>query len=245
MATSSPRYVGVASSLMTNLGKGINEYQNLRSFSGKSESKFVPLLEKEIKFETKLQAEALADKDSQTIKYEKEIKTQYTFHEQTGSSIVKLVKSTGSEKIEVIFDCQDMEEVDEEYTDDMDDEELKMKDEPDMESDDEESGGRLALKFHVSITKGDSKLVFSCSTSEGLKIQNIKHLPVDKEITDATLYSGPIFDELEPDLQHAFYEFLDDRKIDENFADFLFTYAEEKENAEYFTFLKNTLKFVK
>lgn len=58
-------------------------------------------------------------------------------------------------------------------------------------------------------------------------------------------FGGPSFANLEESVQRDFHDFLADRGINEDFADFLQQYLEFKEQKEYKIWLKNVSKFLK
>ena len=57
------------------------------------------------------------------------------------------------------------------------------------------------------------------------------------------MYGGPVFDQLEDTLKDAFYEFLGDRKIDNDLAFFVLAYSRDKEQREYMHWLSNVIRF--
>ena len=59
------------------------------------------------------------------------------------------------------------------------------------------------------------------------------------------VYFGPNFIDLEFDLQEQFYQYLADRHIDDDLAQFITQYADLKEQKEYLAFLQCADKFIK
>ena len=57
-------------------------------------------------------------------------------------------------------------------------------------------------------------------------------------------YGGPVFDQLEESLQDAFYDYLEDRGINDDMCFFVLTYSGHKEQQEYKYWLNNLLQFV-
>jgi len=58
-------------------------------------------------------------------------------------------------------------------------------------------------------------------------------------------YSGPIFEELDGELQNGLNTYLADHGVDETVASFITMYADFKEQQEYTHWLTNVANFVK
>lgn len=146
-----------------------------------------------------------------------------------------------NESIEIIFDCQD--EADGDDSDDVDEEEEPAEEEK-SDEEVEESAGLSGINFKAIITKpSGEKIVLQCAAFETIKVNGVRHISADKEMKDTTLYSGPVFDYLDDELQDAFYSYLSDRKIDDDLAHFITTYATEKEQNEYAHWLRQLAAF--
>lgn len=147
-----------------------------------------------------------------------------------------------NESIEIIFDCQDEADPDDDETaEDNDDEEEK--EEEDEEAGEDSTVG-AGINFKAIITKpSGEKIVVQCAAFETIKIDGVRYIAADKETKDTTLYSGPVFDYLDDDLQNAFYSYLSDRKIDDDLAHFINDYAREKEQNEYAIWLRQLAAF--
>lgn len=140
---------------------------------------------------------------------------------------MRLTRTFQNETIEVVFDCQDaadpMESPDEEEEDESDEE---------------------GIHFKIIITKPDSdKMILDCTAYDQVVIDAVRYVPPGKTETDTTLYNGPTFDHLDAELQDAFYSYLVDRKIDEEFAVFIVNYARDKEQNEYAFWLRQLSHF--
>ena len=85
--------------------------------------------------------------------------------------------------------------------------------------------------------------MIGCTASDVLMINSVEILPNGKEKTDA-LYGGPVFDQLEEGVQKSFYEYLAERKIDDDLSYFVLSYSRDKEQREYVHWLKSVLSFV-
>lgn len=57
-------------------------------------------------------------------------------------------------------------------------------------------------------------------------------------------YRGPDFDDLDMAVQNAFYNYLDDRGINDDFSARIAEFCEAKEQTEYTRWLKNVRDFV-
>jgi complement component 1 Q subcomponent-binding protein, mitochondrial len=144
-----------------------------------------------------------------------------------------------NESIEIIFDCQDEADPDEE------------EEEPEENEDDEGSDAEAqdtavgaGINFKAIITKpSGEKVVIQCAAFENIKVDGVRYIAADKEVKDTTLYSGPVFDYLDDELQDAFYSYLSDRKIDDDLAHFITSYAVEKEQNEYAIWLRQLAAF--
>ena len=89
----------------------------------------------------------------------------------------------------------------------------------------------------------ESLVVIQCAAFETIKVNRVRYIAADKEQKDTTLYSGPVFDYLDDELQDAFYSYLSDRKIDDDLAHFITSYAVEKEQNEYAIWLRQLANF--
>ncbi|KAF4322721.1 hypothetical protein BBO99_00003000 [Phytophthora kernoviae] len=87
---------------------------------------------------------------------------------------------------------------------------------------------------------------FDCVASSNLTVERVRYLKdFAKDAEDETLYFGPNFIDLELDVQEKFYEYLADRKIDDELAQFINQFADLKEQREYLAFLQDAATFVK
>ncbi|RLN65266.1 hypothetical protein BBJ29_005228 [Phytophthora kernoviae] len=87
---------------------------------------------------------------------------------------------------------------------------------------------------------------FDCVASSNLTVERVRYLKdFAKDAEDETLYFGPNFIDLELDVQNKFYEYLADRKIDDELAQFINQFADLKEQREYLAFLQDAATFVK
>lgn len=102
-------------------------------------------------------------------------------------------------------------------------------DEDDGEGGAGEEGEPNDVNFNVTVTKGGSALVFEC-TSDGsyVDIRHVSLEPADGSSTGSsagldedTAFSGPVFGELDDELQNGFRAFLAARGIDDALGEYL------------------------
>jgi len=108
----------------------------------------------------------------------------------------------------------------------------------------------------ITITKPNSKaIVIRASAEDGsFEIETISFLPKEslldaqslKEASEAnSLYAGPSVSDLDPELQQMLQQYLEERGIDEELAEFLPEYVDFKEQKEYVKWLEDLENFVK
>jgi complement component 1 Q subcomponent-binding protein len=168
-------------------------------------------------------------------------------------------------RISVIFSISDANSiVEEEEFDELEGEEVKIekenkeeteavKEQVEEEGDDDESFPVRALVRIEKKGKGD--LLLSTIAQDGyLHIQGVRYFKegqadledLSKDIGEQRqdLYMGPVFDELDEDLQVTFSKYLEERGIDTALATFLPDYIDYKEQKEYVNWLKDVNDFV-
>lgn len=173
--------------------------------------------------------------------------------------------------ISVVFSISDINNTVEEFEEE--DEELDLKDAPQVDLDDdmkeieekkeqvEEEEEEEDVSFPVRATvlvekKGKGSLVLSTVAQDGyLHIDAVRYFKegqLDKdqivkgEIGEQRqdLYMGPVYEELDEDLQQTFCKYLEERGIDTALATFLPDYVDYKEQKEYVNWLKDVNDFV-
>uniref|UniRef100_A0A7R9YEN0 Mitochondrial glycoprotein n=1 Tax=Pinguiococcus pyrenoidosus TaxID=172671 RepID=A0A7R9YEN0_9STRA len=171
----------------------------------------------------------------------RDIVTQHMgISEEAGSNLVTLKmdfdSAAGPEKVKVFFNVQ-------EYTNEED-----LIDEPVPEE--EDSAGNI-YPFEVRVARGGRVMRFYCQanaqqfTVENVVVSKGDDIDADFDEKDAYQYQGPSFDDLEPDLQTAFIEFLNERYVDDTLACFIASYADYKEQQNYLQWLQDAEEFVK
>lgn len=77
---------------------------------------------------------------------------------------------------------------------------------------------------------------------QGQMIQDVTSVDVGEQRQD--LYMGPVYDELDEQIQTTFTRYLEERGIDTALATFLPDYVDYKEQKEYVNWLKDVNDFV-
>ncbi len=158
-----------------------------------------------------------------------------------GSGIVKLVSQHKNETIEVTFDCQGDVEIEPNFNEEGDNDEGEEGGDDDEEQNDDFED-RTGVAFTVTVTKGDQKIEFSCVASDSFTIENVQYLGTESS-DSKEVYGGPHFSELEDLLQQSFYQYLEERHIDEDMSFFVLSYANAKEHREYLNWLHKLSAF--
>ncbi|CAO3607109.1 unnamed protein product [Mucor hiemalis] len=245
---------------------------HIRSFSlttpcfsnGEVDSELVHQLEEEMQFEE-------SDEKNEVPAFVKEFLDSNLFkiEDNVGSDKVTLTRTFGNENISVVFSISDINNTVEEFEEE--DEELNLKDAPKDESDDdikeieekkeeveeEEEEASFPVRATVLVQKeGKGCLVLNTVAQDGyLHIDAVRYFKegqLDKdeivkgEIGEQRqdLYMGPVYEELDEDLQQTFCKYLEERGIDTALATFLPDYVDYKEQKEYVNWLKDVNDFV-
>jgi len=122
-----------------------------------------------------------------------------------------------------------------------------------QEPDDEDrapDGAAPSVEFEVTVGAADKKgprLVFECLAEDeaGVQIDAVSYYPAGADDSDDSLYDGPKFDELDPQLQAAFYTYLESKGVDEELGKNINALATAKETLEYVTWLQRVEALVK
>jgi complement component 1 Q subcomponent-binding protein len=194
------------------------------------------------------------EKESDFSEIRRDVAEHFTIDDQEGTGEVRLTAQHGGggEQITISFHCQDLHRI--ERNDwEIHEDEVEDDSELDMDDDDEFQD---ATNFKVEVKKGSSSLVFTCFAFDTVNIEAIRHQtgvsssPTSKSrsLLGSTIlgefYEGPIFEELDSDLQDSFYDYLAERHIDDNLAVFIQMYGEYKEQKEFTEWLRSVGKFV-
>jgi Mitochondrial glycoprotein len=148
----------------------------------------------------------------------------WSLHTDTASTVMKLTKEAGGEKIEVSINTVEQDDT---Y----------------VGEDAEEEEPDYSINFRVDCTKGGHTLRYTCSYVENDEsppgIEHVAMIPkggytMEQQITK---YEGPTFAELDEGLQAAFAEHLAGLGIDANFGQYLCRLVYDKEQADYVSWL--------
>eukprot|EP00879_Flechtneria_rotunda_P002466 GHRR01002663.1.p1 GENE.GHRR01002663.1~~GHRR01002663.1.p1 ORF type:complete len:254 (+),score=64.25 GHRR01002663.1:101-862(+) len=155
----------------------------------------------------------------------------FTLQSTPGDTAVSLTRDYNGEKISV--DCS-----------------VNMQDSlavPFSEEDEESEGDTDDVNdvtFNVTVAKGDKALVFEC-LSDGTYM-DIRHVSLEpaEGLDSETAYTGPVFAELDSELQDAFREYIAERGINEDMGEYLRHLMYDKEQQEYMRWLESVKGFV-
>ncbi|KAF6263770.1 mitochondrial glycoprotein [Scenedesmus sp. NREL 46B-D3] len=114
-------------------------------------------------------------------------------------------------------------------------------DEEEEEDDDDEAAD---VQFNVTVTKADKALVFEC-VSDGtyLDIRHVSLEPAEGNDSE-TVFTGPVFSELDNELQEAFRRYVAERGINEDMGEYLRHLMFDKEQEEYVHWLEGVKTFL-
>ncbi|KAI8382284.1 mitochondrial glycoprotein [Blakeslea trispora] len=239
--------------------------QTFRSFSGAIprlssgtvDPDLAHLLEEELQFEKPEEDEVPA--------FIKEFLEHNSFHidDRLGHDKVTLTRLYGNEKIHVVFSISDINNIVEEtQQDDTPSEEAKIEEgefveKSEKKDEQEDEATSFPVRATVAIEKKDKGcLVFNTVAHDGyLEINAVRHFKEGQaKLEDMSadsigeqrqdLYMGPVYEELEEELQTTFSRYLEERGIDTALATFLPDYIDYKEQQEYVHWLRNVNDFV-
>jgi len=101
----------------------------------------------------------------------------------------------------------------------------------------------IGIKFSVIISKGSEQVIVEAVAADQMIIKNVQFIPSGKKADDSSLYTGPVFDNLDESVQDAVYAYLEERGIDENLNTFVLSHSRQKEQKEYVNWLHKLLDF--
>ncbi|KAK4517971.1 uncharacterized protein ATC70_001320 [Mucor velutinosus] len=238
-----------------------------RSSSGDVDPDLVHLLDEELQFEkTETETPAFIKEFLDT--------NLFQIEDRVGHDKVTLTRTFGNEKINVIFSISDINNTVEEFTEEdlQDGQKIITKDTTDIADEKEATAGEeevtaikdqdlddvsFPVRATVIIEKQDrGSLVLNTVAQDGyLHIDAVRYFkqgqiqPQDMATVDIgeqrqDLYMGPVFDELDEQIQTTFSRYLEERGIDTALATFLPDYVDYKEQKEYVNWLKDVNDFV-
>jgi hypothetical protein len=103
----------------------------------------------------------------------------------------------------------------------------------------------VGVLFTAQVVKGDQSLVFECkSDGSYLSIMHVALEPANGEMEESA-YTGPVFDELDDELQRQFQVYLEERGVGPELGGYLLRLVHDKEEREYHFWLEKTAAFLK
>jgi hypothetical protein len=158
----------------------------------------------------------------------------FTLTEMQGDTLMTLTRAYGSNET-VSVDVMIQDDVNQ--------------DEP-VAFEDEETGEidiDVSVDFIVTVTKTGSKqeLVFECSSDGSfMEIQRVSLEPEDEDELEEGMYTGPVLDELDDEVQEALYAYLEERGITPDLGEYLLHLIHDKEQREYMDWLDKMTSFL-
>ena len=151
----------------------------------------------------------------------------FTLTETRGDTLLTLTRQFGAETINVDVMVNDQPE-----------------EEP-FESDEGVLDVDVGVVFTVQVVKGEKSLVFECkSDGSYLSITHVAIEPTTGQMEDSA-YLGPVFDELDDELQRQFQVYLEERGIGPDLGGYLLRLVHDKEQREYVDWLQEAAVLVK
>lgn len=103
----------------------------------------------------------------------------------------------------------------------------------------------VGVVFTVAVTKGGQSLVFECkSDGQYLEVLHASLEPAEGEVEDSA-YTGPVYEELDEELQAKFAEYLAERGITPELGAYLLPLVHDKEQREYMNWLEGVESFIR
>jgi complement component 1 Q subcomponent-binding protein len=178
----------------------------------------------------------------------------FELHETKGDAEMTLTRKFGendAEEVTVTFIAQE----DPYEEDDFDDEDFDIEDDAEAASEEDDLDGldddedAIAISFNVVVSKADGSayLDFDCLTDgEIIEIRHVGFEAFDEENPMiGTTYTGPNFEDLEESVQDKFHDYLEERGINADLANYIIEAHLDKEQREYTSWLERVAHFVK
>ncbi|PSC74310.1 mitochondrial glyco [Micractinium conductrix] len=151
----------------------------------------------------------------------------FTLTETKGDTLLTLSKQHGQETVEVdvLVNEQPGEEL--------------------VEGENGELDADVGVVFTATVTKGDKSLVFECkSDGQYFAVQHVALEPAGDDIEESA-YTGPVYDELDEELQGQLERYLAERGVNAELGGFLLPLVHDKEEREYIHWLEGVESFVR
>lgn len=161
--------------------------------------------------------------------------TGWKLEETAGDTHITLTKQHNDETIQVDVMVNSQPDVDEGGSPFAEDGELE----------DEEGDVDVGVLFNVSVTKGDKALVFECKSDGAyFDVEHCSLEPAKDDDVDESKYTGPVYPELDEELQNAFRAYLAERGIDAGLGAHVLQLVHDKEQREYMAWLGQVKSFI-
>lgn len=151
----------------------------------------------------------------------------FTLTETRGDTLMTLSRQFGSETINV---------------------DVMVNDQPEEEPFESEEGVLdvdVGVVFTAEVVKGDQSFVFECkSDGSYLSILHVAIEPANEDVEDSA-YTGPVYDELDEEVQRQFQVFLEERGVNAELGGYLLRLVHDKEQREYMDWLEKAAALVK
>ena len=125
---------------------------------------------------------------------------------------------------------------------------VMVNEQPDEEPFETEEGALdvdVGVVFAVQVAKGDDSLVFECkSDGSYLEVQHVAVEPTSGDVADSA-YTGPVFEELDEEVQRQFGEYLEERGVTAELGAYPLRLVHDKEQREYMYWLERVEALVK
>ncbi|CAM9116777.1 unnamed protein product [Sphacelaria rigidula] len=170
--------------------------------------------------------------------------------DEPGSAVVRLFgPGIGNEKVMIEFSCQEEGDGDDGWHDDTEDDsdQVEMSSEQlaeQMKDEEEPEGEDAGFRFVATITKGPKKLIFTGTATNKISLAGVTQCPATADHKDMAVYQGPVFEELDPQVQDSLLAYLRQREIGDDMATFICMYADYKEQMEYLNWLSELESFI-
>ncbi|CAM9165166.1 unnamed protein product [Heterosigma akashiwo] len=99
-------------------------------------------------------------------------------------------------------------------------------------------------EFAVTVAKGEERLRFYCRALDSVAVDAVQHIRPGQDPDAPESYEGPNFDDLDPDLQGAFLDYLAARGVGDDLGAWVVMYADYREQREYVGWLESVKGFV-
>ncbi|KAJ3109081.1 Mitochondrial acidic protein mam33 [Phlyctochytrium planicorne] len=166
----------------------------------------------------------------------------FKIEDKTGEKEISLVRTFGNEKITAIFSTDALSDSYEYEEDAVEDEEKLFPVNVTILIEKKTSSEDVGAMEISAVAQDKTFLIESVTYSNSSSLINDQTAEGDWQRRGR--YGGPVFTDLDDDLQDLFHNYLAERGFDENLAEFIPLYIEWKEQNEYTNWLKKVANWV-